>query len=222
MNVVEYKVQYLSLSCSQVEVKKNCRKSKSASKNTAKLFLRTVKVLGTDNDLPLSWCCFSYPVPQLLSVFWPLYTLSDGHGQILLTSVVLICRVHRKSGAGLLWSLVVLFVSPCFCVSAGWQDVRPIWGGGGKPVILTCLLWFQSPHIPTYTLTHSAAAATEVAEALRVRVFHSETPVVTFSSTSHSFHLKLCTSRKGGCASLISWVVCLRVKLTRVSLFCCK
>lgn len=90
----------------------------------------------------------------------------------------------------------------CVCCQTGCQS---IWTGGGKPVILTYLLWFQSPHIPTYTFTHPVpkAAAEVVAAALRMGVFHSKTPVVIFSSTSHSIYNKVCTSRKGGCVRFV-------------------
>lgn len=120
-----------------------------------------------------------------------------------LTSTVL---PDRKCFAlGLLWGLTGLFVSLYCCASVARQDVRSIWTGGGKPVILTYLLWFQSPHIPTYTLTHPVpeAAAEVVAAVLRMGVFHSKTPVVIFSSTSHSIYNKVCTSRKGGYVRLI-------------------
>lgn len=120
-----------------------------------------------------------------------------------LTSTVL---PDRKCFAlGLLWGLTGLFVSLYCCVSVARQDVRSIWTGGGKPVILTYLLWFQSPHIPTYTFTHPVpeAAAEVVAAVLRMGVFHSKTPVVIFSSTSHSIYNKVCTSRKGGYVRLI-------------------
>lgn len=92
--------------------------------------------------------------------------------------------LDRKCGAaGLFWSLTEsVYLSVLLCLYAGRQDVRSIWAGGGKSVILTYLLWFQSPHIPTYTFTHPVPAAP-----LRIGVFHSKTPVVIFSSTSHSF-----------------------------------
>lgn len=46
--------------------------------------------------------------------------------------------------------------------------------GGGEPFILTYLLWFQSPHIPTYTFTHPVPKV--VAAALRMGVFSPKDP----------------------------------------------
>lgn len=100
-----------------------------------------------------------------------------------------------------------LFVSLCCCVSVtDRQDVRSILleQGGGKPVTLAYLLWFESPHIPTHTLTHPVPAA-----ALRMGVFHSKTLTVIFSSTSHSFTWNVCISRKGGlCLSYLMGCCC--------------
>lgn len=120
-----------------------------------------------------------------------------------LTSAVL--PDAKRCALGLLRGLTGLFVSRCCCASVARQDVRSIWTGGGKPVILTYLLWLQSPHIPTYTFTHPVpeAAAEVVAAVLRMGVFHSKTPVVTFSSTSQSVYNKACTSRKGGYVRLM-------------------
>lgn len=119
--------------------------------------------------------------------------------------------VDRKGGAAgrfleCDWVCLSLW---CCCVSVhvDRQDVRSIlWErGGGKPVTLTYLLWFQSPHIPTYTLTHPVPAA---AAALRMAVFHSKTPHSHIFLHITLFYLKSCTSRKKRvCASLTSWVV---------------
>lgn len=123
-------------------------------------------------------------------------------------------KVELLACSGVSW----VCLSLCVAVSLLADRMSgPYEEGGGKPVILTYLLWFQSPHIPTYTLTHSAAAA--AAAALGMGVFHSKTPVVTFSSISHSFHLKVRTSRKGGFASYLMDCCCLTVKMNHVSFF---
>lgn len=121
-------------------------------------------------------CILTFPYP----VWWCPPALECCSLPLLSSHVEYLAeRVELLASSGCVCLSVLL------CLSACWQtgcQVHIIWAGGGKPVTLTYVLWFQSPHIPTYTLTHPVPAA-----ALRMGVFHSKTPIVIFSSTSHSF-----------------------------------
>lgn len=106
-----------------------------------------------------------------------------------LTSAVPTCGAldWKRGAVGLFWRLTgPVCLSELMCLCVYWQtgcQVHSIRAGGGKPVTVTCLLWFQTPHIPTYTRTHPVPAA-----ALSMGCFwFKDPPKVTFSSTSHSF-----------------------------------
>lgn len=112
-------------------------------------------------------------------------------------------------------SWVCLRVCVCCCVSAGRQDVRSIDAGEANPVTLTCC-GFEAP---TSSATLSVILLQLLLPLLSECVFFlllflcSKTPKVTFSSTSHTFHLKPSISRKLCHAALFFPGLFLRAKM---------
>lgn len=81
---------------------------------------------------------------------------------------------------------------------------------GGKPCH-SHLLWFRSPHILSCILSHPASAAAALSIFFSFFLC-SKTPKVIFSSTSHTFYLKPCISRKRWCATVFFPGLFLRAK----------
>lgn len=84
-----------------------------------------------------------------------------------------------------------LFVSVLLRLSARWQTGcqvhTTLYISRGRWTCHSYLLWFQSPHIPTHTLTHPVPAVTALKDP-NSHIFLHNTP----------FYMKLCTSKKGG------------------------
>lgn len=160
--------------------------------------------------------------PQCILTFtYPVHIVSPYFEILLLTSAVLTWRVlsRCRGAAGPLASLsgvcLCLCVLPCLCECLADRMPGPYWKSrGGKPVTLTYLLWFQSPHIPTYSLTHPVPAA-----ALRMAVLHSKTLSVTVSSTSHSFTWNCAFLWKMGVMCLLTHGVLITEEKTNYAIF---
>lgn len=103
-----------------------------------------------------------------------------------------------------LWSCCCWLVSDgvlpplCECWQTGCR-VHTVRAGGGKPVTLTYLLWFQSPPHP-HLQAHSSCPSSSSPDG-----FTFKDLLVRISSTSHLFYLKLCISREIGLC--LSWLM---------------
>lgn len=153
----------------------------------------------------LNCCHMSWLDIQLLRMFfdlfmYPVTLLSNTAYLHSAVSLIEDVQLLSRSGFWLTQGVCVCVSLCCWCLCrVAWQDVKvhTVRTGGGKPVSLAYLLWFQSPHIPTYTLTHPASAAV-----LRMGVLLSKTLIVIFSSTSHCFTWNCALLEVGGYTSL--------------------